>query len=130
MKNQDKIRLFNILIRFEGKKVAKAKNQQIEDKNENINIMKKNGIINSFIVFLFDLSPTQKQIKLLQSMETLLNSVRNNLASPQKNNSDPIPQDAKKSHTPSSLHTTKRELCVRNCYFYENRCSETLIFVT
>ena len=63
-------------------------------------------------------------------METLLNSVRDSLASPQKSNSDPIPQDAQKSHTLSSLHTTKRELCVRNGYFYENRYSETLIFVT
>ena len=65
MKNQDKIRLFNILIRFEGKKVAKAKNQQIEDKNENINIK----LINGYFVLIFKFNTNAKTNKYLNEKE-------------------------------------------------------------
>ena len=65
MKNQDKIKLFNILIKFEEMKQLWHFNQQIEDKNENINIK----LINGYFVLIFKFNTNAKTNKYLNEKE-------------------------------------------------------------
>ena len=67
MKNQDKIKLFNILIKFEEMKQLWHFNQQIEDKNENINIK----LINGYFVLIFKFNTNAKTNKYLNEKEIL-----------------------------------------------------------